>query len=53
MKSNVDYEGTEQFCDQNGNCTTQSFSIGPAPGYDNMTGLGSPGPNFAMQLAGA
>jgi subtilase family serine protease len=48
----VDYQGTEQFCDQSGNCTTQNVSIAPAPGYDNMTGLGSPGSSFVSQLAG-
>ena len=48
----VDYQGPEQFCDPNGNCTTQNVSIAPAPGYDNMTGLGSPGLSFVSQLAG-
>ena len=48
----VDYQGTEQFCDPNDNCSTQNVSIAPAPGYDNMTGLGSPGSSFVSQLAG-
>jgi subtilase family serine protease len=49
----VDYEGAEKFCDPTTNvCTTQNVSIAPAAGYDNMTGLGSPGSSFVTQLAG-
>jgi subtilase family serine protease len=48
----VDYQGTEQFCDTSGNCSTQNVSIPVTRGYDAMTGLGSPGSSFVSQLAG-
>jgi subtilase family serine protease len=49
----VDYEGQEQFCDANGNCRTRDITLHVGPGYDNMTGLGSPGADFVGDLAAA
>jgi subtilase family serine protease len=49
----VDYEGQEQFCNPITNeCSTQNVSLNTAPGYDNMTGLGSPGSGFVAGLSG-
>jgi subtilase family serine protease len=48
----IDYEGPDQFCDSNGNCTNNTVALHATPGYDNMTGLGSPGANFVNALAG-
>jgi subtilase family serine protease len=48
----IDYEGQQQFCDAEAHCTTRDLSLHTAPGYDNMTGLGSPGEQFLSQLAG-
>jgi hypothetical protein len=49
----VDYEGQEQFCNENGNdCRTRNVALRTAPGYDNMTGLGSIGDAFVSVLAG-
>ncbi|HLY51217.1 MAG TPA: S53 family peptidase [Solirubrobacteraceae bacterium] len=54
----VDYEGPEQFCTssvgktgQHTTCTTRNVALNTATGYDNMTGLGSPGTNFVADLA--
>ncbi len=49
----VDYEGVEQYCDPTTKvCTDRSVALRTAPGYDNMTGLGSPGPSFVQGLSG-
>ncbi len=42
----IDYEGPEQFCTDAGVCKTIEMTLHTAPGYDNMTGLGSPGADF-------
>ncbi len=42
----IDYEGPEQFCSSADHCTTIDMTLHTAPGYDNMTGLGSPGSQF-------
>ena len=46
----VDYEGMEQFCTDNGTCVSRDVALKTAPGYDNMTGLGSPGDSFIQDL---
>ena len=40
----IDYSGAEQYCAtaKASSCTTQTTSLHTAPGYDNMTGIGSP-----------
>jgi subtilase family serine protease len=48
----VDYEGQEQFCEASGKCRTRDVALKTAGGYDNMTGLGSPGEAFVQVLAG-
>jgi subtilase family serine protease len=48
----IDYEGPEQFCTIKGVCTTRQVALHTARGYDNMTGLGSPGANFVRALSG-
>jgi subtilase family serine protease len=48
----IDYSGAEQFCDPTtGACTSANTTLKTAPGYDNMTGLGSPGNGFVQALA--
>ena len=48
----VDYEGAEQYCDPKTKaCTTRNVALNTAPGYDSMTGLGSPGANFVQALS--
>lgn len=56
----IDYEGQEQFCGptvgksgQHVACSTRNVALNTATGYDNMTGLGSPGPNFVTDLVNA
>ena len=46
----IDYEGPEAFCNAEGTCQTRDFGLHTAPGYDNMTGLGSPGESFLSEL---
>ncbi len=51
----VGYVGTEQYCPPEPShdpCTTQDVSIPAVPGYDAMTGLGSPGSGFVPALGG-
>ena len=48
----IDYEGPQQFCNAGGECKQRDLSLHTAPGYDNMTGLGSPGETFLSQLVG-
>jgi len=54
----IDYEGQEQFCGPTVGrsgphtvCTTRNVALNTAAGYDNMTGLGSPGLGFVADLA--
>jgi hypothetical protein len=56
----IDYEGPEQFCastvgrsKQHVACSTRNVALNTAAGYDNMTGLGSPGSGFVDALAAA
>jgi subtilase family serine protease len=46
-----DYQGPETNCDGTGNCETRNVTLTTAKGFDSMTGLGSPGPNFVDVLA--
>jgi subtilase family serine protease len=47
----IDYQGQEEFCDQNNNCSTRQVALSTTPGYDSMTGLGSPGADFVPDLS--
>ncbi len=38
----LDYQGGEVFCTDAGNCAKQKVALDTAPGFDSMTGLGSP-----------
>ncbi len=46
------YSGDEVYCDSTGNCASRPETQSAAPGYDSLTGLGSPGTNFVTALAG-
>src|SRR5205807_1271627 len=48
----IGYQGQEEYCDADGNCTTRNVALRAIPGYDNMTGLGSIGRGFVQALAG-
>jgi subtilase family serine protease len=45
------YEGLETYCDAANNCGSQNVALSTAPGFDSMTGLGTPGPEFVSDLA--
>jgi len=50
----VDYRGVEIYrCASGAACGTASVSLSTGPGYDDMTGLGSPVAGFAEELAGS
>jgi subtilase family serine protease len=47
----IEYEGSQEFCDGTGSCETQENILSTAPGYDSMTGIGSPGEGFIAELS--
>jgi subtilase family serine protease len=47
------YEEPETYCDGTGNCGTQNVALSTAPGFDSMTGIGTPGPALDAALAAA
>ena len=51
LTSIVDYQGPETYCATPGSCVTRSVSLSTAPGYDDLTGLGTPASGFVPALA--
>ena len=49
----LDYQGLEAFCSGTENCTIQNVAISTAPGFDSMTGIGTPGNGLVAALAKA
>jgi len=47
----LDYQGKEVFCSGTGNCTHQNVALSTAPGFDSMTGIGTPGSGLIAALA--
>jgi subtilase family serine protease len=47
----LDYQGKEKFCSGTGNCTHQKVAIETAPGFDSMTGIGTPASGLIAALA--
>ncbi len=47
----LDYQGKEEYCSGTGNCTKQKVAIETAPGFDSMTGIGTPGSGLVADLA--
>ena len=45
------YSGPETYCDGTGDCFSRTEPLTTGPGYDSLTGLGSPGNNFIGTLA--
>jgi subtilase family serine protease len=46
----LEYEGREVFCTGTGNCARQKVALSTTPGFDSMTGLGSPGAELISAL---
>jgi len=40
------YEGLEEYCSGTEECEVQNVELHATPGFDSMTGIGSPGPEF-------
>jgi len=47
----IGYEGPEQVCTSADRCTRIDMTLHATPGYDNMTGLGTPGSQFLGLLS--
>ena len=47
----INYAGPETYCDGTGNCATRNVTLTATPGFDSLTGLGSPGANFIAMLS--
>jgi subtilase family serine protease len=48
----LEYEGKEKFCNESGKkCSQQQVSLQTAPGFDSMTGIGTPGSGLIAALA--
>jgi hypothetical protein len=47
----TEYEGGEEFCAGAGACQHQKNILSTTPGYDSMTGIGSPGNELVTALA--
>ena len=47
----INYAGPETYCDGTGNCATRNVTLTATPGFDSLTGLGSPGANFIATLS--
>jgi subtilase family serine protease len=45
------YEGVEEYCDGVGSCSARQAALTTAPGFDSMTGVGTPGTDFTGALA--
>jgi subtilase family serine protease len=48
----IGYAGPETYCDGTGNCATRNVTLTATPGFDSLTGLGSPGATFIGVLKG-
>ena len=48
-----DYQGPETYCPATGSCITRDIVLSTADGYDDMTGLGTPGLGFVPALGRA
>jgi subtilase family serine protease len=47
----IEYEGKQSYCDGAGGCESETNILQTAPGFDSMTGIGSPGENLVAELA--
>ncbi len=45
-----DYQGPEEYCSGTGECTRQKVALATTPGFDSMTGIGSPGNGLIAAL---
>ncbi len=47
----LEYEGKIKFCAANGTCSKEKNSLKTEPGFDSMTGIGTPGEGLIQALA--
>ncbi len=47
----INYEGQEAYCPEAESCVQQKLALKDGPGFDSMTGIGSPGARFIPDLA--
>ncbi len=48
----IEYEGRQEYCDEAGACEHEKNILSTGPGFDSMTGIGSPGEGFIAKLSG-
>jgi hypothetical protein len=46
----LDYQGQERFCEE-ATCTEAPVSLSTAPGFDSMTGIGTPSSGLVAALS--
>ena len=46
----INYAGKEVYCDSTGNCASRKVTLTAKKGFDSLTGVGSPGPNFIQVM---
>ena len=46
----IEFEGLQKYCDGTGSCESQKNILSTAPGYDSMTGIGTPGAGLISEL---
>ncbi len=49
----LDFQGREVFCKSAGKCTQQKVALETTPGFDSMTGIGTPGSGLLAAMAAA
>ena len=47
----IGYAGPETYCDGTGNCATRPVTLTAGSGFDSLTGMGTPGPNFVSEFS--
>jgi hypothetical protein len=47
----LDFQGREVFCKRANKCTQQKVALETAPGFDSMTGIGTPGNGLLAAMA--
>jgi subtilase family serine protease len=45
------YEGKESYCNGSGQCSSQKVTLNTGPGYDSMTGIGTPASGLIHELS--
>ena len=47
----IEDEGKQEYCDETGSCEKEKNILTTAPGFDSMTGIGTPGAGFLAEVS--